>query len=157
MSDKYDPQELAGVTQNIKRQEGDECMLPDFAKGYKAFGRASVKPLYTLHCFLGKEGFRSFQFVHMDSDSTLTTERDGQVITLRFAGLKPVIVMIRGTNLRLLYDYIHQHRMPWIAQADRDFPRGDEPMISRILITPYEEPKVAKLNEALGSGPSAKP
>ena len=43
-------------------------------------------------------------------------------------------VTIRGRNLRQVYDYIHQHRLPWIMRADRDFPdpTGKQVIISAI-------------------------
>ena len=51
---------------------------------------------------------------------------------VRFAGLKSVQVTIRGRNLWRLYDYLHQHRMPWIMRADRDFADDKEPIIIAI-------------------------
>jgi len=82
---------------------------------------------------LGKNGYRSFQYVHLDSDSTFE-QRSGQVITLRFAGTKIMQVTITGRNLWRLFDYLHQHRMPWIMVADRDFAADSEPVITRIAI-----------------------
>ena len=92
------------------------------------------KALYTLHCALGKDGFRSFQYAHLDSDSEFRIEPGGHVLTLRFAGFRTTKVTIRGRNLWQLYDYLHQHRIPWIMRADRDFPdgAGKQPLISTI-------------------------
>jgi hypothetical protein len=62
------------------------------------------------------------------------------VITLRFAGTHVMQVTIKGRNLWRLYDYVHQHRMPWIMQADRDLAEGQESLITAIDIVPVESP-----------------
>lgn len=49
-------------------------------------------------------------------------------------------VTIKGRNLWRLYDYVHQHRMPWIMQADRDLAEGQESLITAIDIVPVESP-----------------
>src|SRR4051812_5436406 len=66
----------------------DDCELPDLKEPYQAYARASAKPVYTLHCLLGKEGCRSFEYVQKDSNSTFRVSEHGQVITIRFAGTK---------------------------------------------------------------------
>ena len=106
--------------------------LVDLDGAYQAHARASNKPVQSVHCLLGKDGVRSFQYVHLDSDSQFRTTSSGQAIIVRFAGLKSVQVTIRGRNLWRLYDYLHQHRMPWIMRADRDFADDKEPIITAI-------------------------
>jgi hypothetical protein len=108
--------------------------LPDLGEPYQAHARAANKPVYTLHFALGRDGLRSFQYVHLDSNSALGVEGGLHVITLRFGGIRTVAVTIRGRNLWLLYDYIHQHRMPWVRRADRDFPdgTGKRPIVTAI-------------------------
>jgi hypothetical protein len=113
--------------------EAVDVDLPDSGASYQAFARASNEPVYTLHCCLGKDGYRSFQYVHLDSDSTFE-QRSGHVITLRFAGTKLVQVTITGRNLERLFFYLHDHRMPWIMLADRDFAEDGEPLITGIAI-----------------------
>ena len=81
--------------------------LPDTSAPYQAHARPANKPVYTLHCCLGKDGYRSFQYVHLDSDSSFKTTSAGHVITLRFAGTQVMQVTIKGRNLRQLYDYLH--------------------------------------------------
>ncbi len=108
--------------------------LVDLDGAYQAHARASNKPVQALHCVLGKDGVRSFQYVHLDSDSLFQLTTSGQAIVVRFAGLKPFQVTIRGRNLWRLYDYLHQHRMPWIRLADRDFADDKESIITAIAI-----------------------
>ena len=108
--------------------------LVDLDGAYLAHARASNKPVQALHCVLGKDGVRSFQYVHLDSDSQFRRTSSGQAILIRFAGIKAVQVTIRGRNLWRLFDYLHQHRMPWIRLADRDFSGDQEPIITAIEI-----------------------
>jgi hypothetical protein len=121
-------------------EQPTESLLPDPSKGYEPCARPSHSPLYTLHCILGPDGYRSFQYVHLDSDSSLSADGKGQVIRLRFCGSKTVAVSIRGRNLWRLYDYIHQHRMAWVMRVDRDFATGNEPVITAIDIEDVKEP-----------------
>ena len=62
--------------------------------------------LTRLVCIMGRDGFqpggkayRFFQYVHLDSDTDFGFTKDGQAVTLRFAGMKPVAVIVRGRNL----------------------------------------------------------
>lgn len=64
--------------------------LVDLDGAYQAHARAANKPVQSIHCVLGKDGVRSFQYVHLDSDSQFRTINSGQVIVVRFAGLKSV-------------------------------------------------------------------
>jgi hypothetical protein len=41
----------------------DDSELPEPCEPYKAHARAANKPVYSLHCLLGKDGIRSFQYV----------------------------------------------------------------------------------------------
>jgi hypothetical protein len=114
--------------------EESDKELPDSSSPYQAYARASNKPVYTLHCCLGKDGYRSFQYVHLDSNSGFCIDPKGQTITVRFAGSKHLQVTIRGRNLWHLYDYLHQHRTSWIMRADRDFGEDKEAIITAIEI-----------------------
>ena len=122
-------------------EEGSDSELPDPSRPYQAHDRAANKPVYTLHCDLGKDGCRSFQYVHLDSDSEYHIDAKGQTIIVRFAGSKHSQVTIRGRNLRYLYDVLHQHRMPWIMQADRDFGEDKETIITAIVIDEVKDPE----------------
>jgi hypothetical protein len=108
--------------------------LPDTSAPYQVHARSANKPVYTLHCCLGKDGYRSFQYVHLDSNSSFKTTPTGHLITLRFAGTQVMQVMIAGRNLRQLYDLLHQHRIPWLMRADRDLAEEQEAIITAIEI-----------------------
>jgi hypothetical protein len=106
--------------------------LPDTSAPYEAHARPANKPVYTLHCWLGKDGYRSVQMVHLDSDSSFKTTSSGHVITLRFAGTQVMQVTIKGRNLRQLYGAIHSHRISWVMRADRDLADEQEAIITAI-------------------------
>jgi hypothetical protein len=112
----------------------EESLLPGPGDPYRAAGAPDPQPLTRLCCIMGRDGFqrgaqayRYFQYVHLDSDTSLGFTDQGQVITLRFAGSKTVEVTIYGRNLLRICDGIHQHRIPWVRMADRDFRGGGEP------------------------------
>jgi hypothetical protein len=107
----------------------DESGLPSLnERQYVAFARPANKPLYSIHFVNPKGEVHSFQYVHLDSYSTYTTE----CIILKFLGMEPVKVLIRGRNLWRLYDYIHQHRAAWVMQAARDFAQDGQAIVRQI-------------------------
>jgi hypothetical protein len=118
--------------------DDEEKELPDSSAPYQAHARPSNKPVYSLHCCLGKNGYRSFQYVHFDSDSRFQMTDKGHAITLRFIGTRMMQVRIVGRNLWRLYDLLHQHRVPWVMQVDRDFREGKEPVITAIEIEEFK-------------------
>ena len=67
---------------------------------------------------------------------------DGENLTIKVA------VTIRGRNLWRLYDYIHQHKMPWVMRVDvgRDFAADDEPVVTAIE---FAEVKESERDQAL--------
>lgn len=106
----------------------ENATLPDAETEYKASSFQASRPLVRLCCIMGRKEFaaggtpyRAFQYVHLDSDSGFGFEGSGQVMTLRFAGMLPATITIRGRNLLRIWDYIQLHRMAWIRVADRDF------------------------------------
>jgi hypothetical protein len=117
--------------------------LPDTSAPYQAHARPANKPVYTLHCCLGKDGYRSFQMAHLDSDSSFQTTSAGHVITLRFAGTQVMKVTIKGRNLGLLYGALHAHRVSWITRADRNLAEEQEAIIAAIEIATVEPPDCA--------------
>jgi hypothetical protein len=114
--------------------------LPDTSAPYQAHARPASKPVYTLHCCLGKDGYRSFQMVHLDSDNSFKTTSSGHVITVRFAGTQVMQVTIKGRNLWQLYGALHSHRISWVMRADRDLADEPEAIITAIEIVPVESP-----------------
>jgi hypothetical protein len=108
--------------------------LPDVSAPYQAHARPANKPVYTLHCCLGKDGYRSFQYVHLDTDSSFRTGPAGHVITLRFAGTQVMQVTIKGRNLWRLYGTLHAHSISWVMRADRDLADEQEAIITAIEI-----------------------
>jgi hypothetical protein len=125
---------------NILRSAGaeqlpaeDDCGLPSLKeRAYQPHARPSQKPLYSIHFILPKGDVWSFQYVHLDSRSSY---RSG-LITICFMAMETVRVEIHGRNLWRLYDYIHQHRMPWVMQAVRDFVKDEETIVTGIRIAP---------------------
>ena len=105
--------------QPVQQAEPDEPTLPEPDAPYQPHAKPSARLVYTLHLLLGRDGCRSFQYVHLDSDSNFTADDSGQYIRLRFCGSKVMQVCIRGRNLRRLYDFIHQHRIAWVMRIDR--------------------------------------
>lgn len=131
------------MSDNLKHKLGGtqdtDLELPDPKDEYKAYARVSGKPVFTLHFILGKDGLVSFQYKDLDSNTSIKMTDRGQAITLRFGGIKPVEIVITGRSLFKLYDYIHQHRMPWVMKADRDFAVDKEPVINQVTITGIKE------------------
>jgi hypothetical protein len=118
--------------------------LPDTSAPYQAHARPANKPVYTLHCCLGKDGYRSFQYVHLDSGSSFTTTSAGHVITLRFAGTQVMQVTIKGRYLWRLYSYLHQHRIAWVMRVDRDLADEQETIITETEIALVESAAVSQ-------------
>ncbi len=59
---------------------------------------------------------------------------------MRFAGITPTEVMISGRIIDRLYDYIGQHRVPWVRELPpkRDFREAGETVITGISIKTLE-------------------
>ncbi len=111
------------------RREEADAELPDLHAGeYQAYARPANKPIHSIHFINTKGEIRSFQYVHLDSDSRYFPEK----IVLRFLGAEPVGITIRGRNLWRLYDYIHQHRTAWVAESPRDFAVDCQPCVTNV-------------------------
>lgn len=110
----------------------DESGLPSLKDGeYQPHARPSNKPVYAIHFVSPGGDVRSFQYVHLDSNSQYAAGR----ITLAFMGMEPVRVLIDGRNLWRLYDYIHQHRMSWVMIAGRDFVQDGQTILTGVTYT----------------------
>jgi hypothetical protein len=117
-------------------QADDESGLPSLdERQYVAHARSANKPIYAIHFVNPKGEVHSFQYVHLDSNSSFAAE----CITLKFIGMEPVKVVIRGRNLWRLYDYIHQHRMAWVMQAARDFTQDGQTIVTQVNFIALKE------------------
>lgn len=113
--------------------------LPNLKEGeYQPHARPSNKPLYSLHFITPDGNVRSFQYVHLDSDSRYCAGK----IVLRFMGTEPVNVVVEGQNVWRLYDYIHQHRIAWIMQSSREFAAKGTTVISRLSFVPIGDESI---------------
>lgn len=120
---------------SIERPTEEESGLPSLKDGeYQPHARPSDKPDYGIHFVTPGGDVRSFQYVHLDSGSQFAAGR----ITLVFMGMEPVRVVIEGRNLWRLYDYIHQHRMPWVMVAGRDFAKDGQTIVTRVSYAPIK-------------------
>jgi hypothetical protein len=109
----------------------NDSELPSLEGGeYQPFANATNRPVYSIHFLTSKGEVRSFQYLHLDSNSTFASG----AISIRFMGMRPVNVKIFGRNLRRLYDYIHQHRISWVVEIapGRDFIKDGEPVVTGI-------------------------
>lgn len=114
----------------------EDTELPSLQdRQYVPHARPANKPLYSIHFVNAAGDVHSFQYVHLDSNSAYSAG----CITLKFLGMEPVRVVIRGRNLWRLYDLIHQHRIAWIMQAAQDFARDGQTIISQVSFAMVKE------------------
>jgi len=119
----------AGARPPNDEEEGDEDL------GLCA-ARPSVKWVAGLHVMLRQGAVRSFQFSHLghqEYDAANTR------FVLEFNQPEKWRVTVRGRNLWTIYDYITQHRLAWIREADRDFAGDKEAIITAIAIEAVKE------------------
>jgi hypothetical protein len=108
------PSAMLGAHDDVPAQGEEECGLPDRRAGdVGCCARPANKPCFSIH-FLKPDGsVRSFQ--------------------MKFLGMEPLKVTVRGRNLWTLYDLVHCHRMPWIMEAARDMGQGGkDPVVTAI-------------------------
>ena len=114
------------------RNESDGVEEPGGLEGfslegtaYQAHARPGNKLLPSIHFILRDRSIRTCQFMHLESDSRFEPmpQGKGHRLVFRFAGSVALSVVIEGRNLWRLYDYIAQHRMPWVCELPegRDF------------------------------------
>jgi hypothetical protein len=101
------------------------------------------KAVITLYFLRADSSIRGFPYLNLDSIDLLPDPKpgNGPVIVVRFAGITPTEVTISGRNLDRLFDYLGQHRMPWVRelQPKWDFREAGEPVITGIAIKPIED------------------
>lgn len=125
--------ELPDVPDDIPSLE--DVTIPDADSEYnKPYGNVRRVAVPTLHCIRGKEGYDSFTYQSLGRRHSFKHVASGHEIVLEFVDGERTRVTIRGRNLLKLYDYILQHRMPYVREADRDFANGREPIITAIVI-----------------------
>lgn len=97
------------------------------------------KPVLALDVEDGGKPVVTFQYIYMGVRSEFKPEEFSFV----FVGLESWKLVVKGTNLRSIYDRINEHRVRRIRKADRPgFGSGKEPVISAIEIidvTPKRE------------------
>ena len=122
--------------------EGLETFLPE-STAYQAHARPGNKLLPSIHFILRDRSIRTCQFMHLESDSRFAAlpQGKGQRLAFRFAGSIAVAVVVEGRNLWRLYDYITQHRMPWVCELPegRDFEGERAAVVHSIIIERFEE------------------
>jgi hypothetical protein len=90
-----------------------------------------TKWLPAFHVKRGPEGTRSFDYSHM---ALKLYDDSGTRFTIEFYEPEGWRMVVHGRNLWIIYNYLVQHRLEYIAEIDRDFEDGDKPVITRIDI-----------------------
>jgi len=115
---------IRGGPEGSEEAGGLETFSPD-GMAYQAHARPGNKLLPSIHFILRDRSIRTFQYMHLESNSRFEPlpQGKGQRLTFRFASSSAVGVVIEGRNLFRLYDYITLHRMAWVCELDegRDF------------------------------------
>lgn len=141
MSDKDNPH-LAGrhippIDRLARMQAEDDPDHVDFPPTnpelFKSFARPWIKPVRAIHFFTQDGKCRTFEYADLRSRCGDDQDFEPNRFTLSFLGIKPMEVEVVGRDLWPLYDYIHQHRMPWVMVAARDFATNDETIVTRLV------------------------
>jgi hypothetical protein len=113
--------------------EEDEGMTIGQMDGRYSTLRPANKPLTRLHVIDRSGRVRTFQYSHLDAESSF----DGDTFTLVFAGTRRwrVAVSGHGKLFWAVYDYCTLHRWPYLREATRDFGDPTETVFTRIEIT----------------------
>ncbi len=120
----------------------DVSPLPGPGDAYKAYARASNKPLPTLVLLLANASTRGFSYANLDTIDLLPSSDPGQgpVIVLRFSGITPTEIVLPGRNLDALYVALGAHRVAWVRERSpsRDFIPAAETVITGIRFNKIE-------------------
>jgi hypothetical protein len=94
----------------------EAALLQGPGDAYKAYARASNKPVPTLVLLLSNASTRGFSNANLDRVDLLPASDPGQglVISMRFAGIAATEVRVAGRNLDGLYTYLGCHRIPCV-------------------------------------------
>ena len=112
--------------------------LPKASDEYAAFGRAGNKPLTTLYFMLKDGSWDGFAYANLER-IRLTPASEaggGNELVLRFAGSSATEVRLKGRNLAKLYNYLGQHRTPWVRElpSERDFQATSAAVVTAVAI-----------------------
>ena len=129
--------------------EDEAEYFPDPAADYVASGRPCYKVLSSLLVLHNAAGikatgkqFQQFQYrdlVSDDAESGLAA--DGLSFSVSWQGRITQRMIVQGRNLKLIFQYLSCHRLPFLRAADRDFQDGasQEPIITSIEIEEIKE------------------
>lgn len=134
-SSRHLREQLHGTEPHTNGSEA-ESGLPEQADGeYSAFPPPANKPQVSLHFITPDGRVRTFQYRHLDSDTSFEPEK----ITLRFLGFRPIMVVIEGQHLWQLYDNIHRDLCRWVRQAPREFAEEGQPIVRKFTFVDLTE------------------
>jgi len=124
---------IRGGPEGSEEAGGLETFSPE-STAYQAHARPGNKLLPSIHFILRDRSIRTFQYMHLESNSRFEPllQGKGHRLTFRFASSVAVGVEIEGRNLFRLYDYITLHRMAWVCELEegRDF-EGEKAAVIR--------------------------
>jgi|GEM_PF-5974786 len=100
---------------------------------YKSYARAWVKPIRSIHFFTHDGRCRTFEYADLRSRCGQDHDFESTCFKLTFLGMRAVEVVVEGRGLWPLYDYIHQHRLPWVMVAGRDFSKNGDTIVTRVI------------------------
>jgi hypothetical protein len=142
MPDNYDPNEVAAMTMGIKSPaKKTTTETPDSEDLGPCASRPTPKWWTGIHVKRGRDGTRSFQYVHIGYEEF---DPAGTRFVFEFNVPEKWRVTVTGTNLWKIYNYLHQHRLEWIEQADRSIGKDESvPLISKIDVEEIKPGKTA--------------
>lgn len=99
----------------------------------KCFSRPSSvqRSMCGIHYKLRKGDVRSFQYVHIGFERF---DGAGTRFVVEYNTPDRWRVTVTGRNLWKGYNYHHHHRLEWIEEADRDFAKDGEMIVTKIEI-----------------------
>jgi hypothetical protein len=98
--------------------------------------RPTGKWLAGVHVFRRQGSTRSFEFAHVGYKEY---HPGNTWFVIEFNEPEKWRLTVRGRNLWKIYNYIAQHRLEWIREADRDFASDGEAIITAIVIEAVKE------------------
>jgi hypothetical protein len=120
----------------------DVSPLPGPGDAYKAYARASNRPLATLMLLLANASTRGFSYGNLDTIDLLPSSDPGQgpVIAMRFTSRDTTDILLSGRSLDALYVALGDHRVAWVRERSpsRDFIPAGETVVTGITINKME-------------------